>query len=65
MRYFPQRARQMTDIGRKLKICTYCVGDLFANGRCVQCHAHVSISPMSERLAMLRSTIVGPEPLTN
>ena len=67
MRYFPQRARTRTDIGKKLKICTYCLGDLFANGRCVQCHAHVSITPMSERLAMLRSSIVSvtPPPLPN
>jgi hypothetical protein len=63
MRYFPQRARNKTDIGRKLKICTYCLGDMFTNGRCVQCHARVSITPMSERLAMLGSSITRPEPL--
>lgn len=65
MRYFPQRARNRTDIGRKLRICTYCLGDLFANGRCVQCHARISVAPMSERLALLSSSIAGPEPLPN
>jgi hypothetical protein len=53
MRYFPQRARKK-DIGRKLKICTYCLGDLFANGRCVQCHARVSLPILSEHLSLLR-----------
>ena len=38
MRYFPQRARRKrTDIGSKLHICTYCLGDMFDDGRCVQC----------------------------
>jgi hypothetical protein len=54
MRYFPQRARNKTDIGRKLKICTYCLGDMFANGRCVQCQARVTVAPLPDVQALLR-----------
>ncbi len=39
MRYFPQRARMKTSMSAKLSVCTHCLGDLFADGRCVQCHA--------------------------
>jgi hypothetical protein len=63
MRYFPQRARRKTDIGRKLKICTYCLGDLFADGRCVQCDARSTISPLPEQI--LGPAIVRPRPLLN
>lgn len=66
MRYFPQRARNKTDIGNKLKICTYCLGDMFANGRCVQCQARISVTPISERLSLLGSSIAPqPGPLPN
>jgi hypothetical protein len=42
MRYFPQRARMKTSMSAKLSVCTHCLGDLFADGRCVQCNARVS-----------------------
>jgi hypothetical protein len=42
MRYFPQRARMKTSMSTKLGVCTYCLGDLFADGRCVQCHARIA-----------------------
>ena len=42
MRYFPQRARSKTSMSAKLSVCTHCLGDLFADGRCVQCHAAIA-----------------------
>ena len=60
MRYFPQRARNKTDIGRKLKICTHCLGDMFANGRCVQCQARISVAPLPDLPTLLRQPPAWP-----
>lgn len=54
MRYFPQRARNKSDIGRKLKICTYCLGDMFADGRCVQCQARINVAQPPDVPTLLR-----------
>lgn len=62
MRYFPQRARIKSDIGRKLKICTYCLGDMFAKGRCVQCHARISLSPLSDVPTLIRQPTAWQNP---
>lgn len=63
MRYFPQRARKKTDLARSLKICTYCLGDMFADGRCVQCHARISVSSQHDRLHLIRPSIAWQGPL--
>jgi hypothetical protein len=65
MRYFPDRARKK-DIGRQLKICTYCLGDIFTNGRCVQCNTRTnSIVPLLERAAALNQPSVFQNPAVN
>ena len=65
MRYFPQRARRKTDVGRNLQICTYCLGDMFAAGRCVQCNARVSAVPPVELQSLLTVPFVRREALLN
>ena len=37
MRYFPRRAPGRATLSAKLRVCTHCLGDLLADGRCVQC----------------------------
>jgi hypothetical protein len=64
MRYFPQRARKKTDLERNLNICTYCLGDMFADGRCVQCHARTSVAAQHDRLHLIRPSIAWQEPLS-
>ena len=45
MRYFPKRAQRKANIGAKLNVCTHCLGDLFADGLCVQCHVDIQQDP--------------------
>ncbi|MEO8458459.1 MAG: hypothetical protein ABI559_11685 [Chloroflexota bacterium] len=56
MRYFPQRARNR-DIGKKLKICTYCLGDMFTDGKCVQCNSRNGATPALRQAIMQPVTI--------
>jgi hypothetical protein len=48
VRYFPQQARSKANIGAKLNVCTHCLGDLFADGLCVQCHARVAFDSIPQ-----------------
>ena len=48
MRYFPERARRKTSMSAKLSVCTHCLGDLFADGRCVQCQARIAFSSVRQ-----------------
>jgi hypothetical protein len=32
----------------KLSVCTHCLGDLFADGRCVQCQASIALSSVRQ-----------------
>ena len=48
MRYFPQRAQRKANIGAKLNVCTYCLGDLLADGLCVQCHAGIALDSVQQ-----------------
>jgi hypothetical protein len=48
MSYFPQRARRKENMPAKLSVCTHCLGDLFADGRCVQCHARIAFSSVRQ-----------------
>ena len=67
MRYFPGRARGKANIGAKLNVCTYCLGDLFADGRCVQCQATIAFDSVREPMpspAMI-APIARREPLLN
>lgn len=59
MRYFPQRA-QRKSIERSLNICTFCLGDMFADDQCVQCHARVSRVPLYERLQLTGASLPLP-----
>jgi hypothetical protein len=62
MRYFPQRARKR-DIGKKLKICTYCLGDMFADGKCVQCNTRTGPTPL--RQAIIQPVTIFQKPFAN
>ena len=67
MRYFPKRARRKANIGAKLNVCTYCLGDLLADGRCVQCQAGIAFDnvrqPMPSPVTI--APIARREPLLN
>ncbi len=67
MRYFPQRALRITNIGAKLNVCTYCLGDLLADGRCVQCHARIAFGSVRQPVPspVMIAPISRPEPLLN
>jgi hypothetical protein len=67
VRYFPGRARRKANIGAKLNVCTYCLGDLFADGRCVQCHAVIAFdsAPLPVPLPVMIAPIARREPLLN
>ncbi len=62
MKYFPQRARKR-DIGKKLKICTYCLGDMFDAGRCVQCNSRNGATPL--RQAIMQPVTIFRKPIVN
>jgi hypothetical protein len=50
MRYFPQRALRKTSMSARLSVCTHCLGDLFADGRCVQCRATLTAGAVRQPL---------------
>jgi hypothetical protein len=35
-------------VSAKLSVCTHCLGDLFADGRCVQCHARIAFGSVRQ-----------------
>jgi hypothetical protein len=58
MRYFPERARRKVSMSARLSVCTHCLGDLFADGRCVQCHA--TIAARTVRQPMPSPSLIAP-----
>jgi hypothetical protein len=42
----------------KLSVCTHCLGDLFADGRCVQCHA--TLAARTVRQPMPSPSLIAP-----
>jgi hypothetical protein len=56
-----------TSLSAKLSVCTHCLGDLFAEGRCVQCRATLAALTVREpvRSPALMMPIVRAGPALN
>ena len=67
MRYFPERARRKANTGAKLDVCTHCLGDLFADGRCVQCHARIGFASARQPVSspVMTAPVVRARPILN
>jgi hypothetical protein len=67
MSYFPQRARRKASMPAKLSVCTHCLGDLFADGRCVQCQASIAFSSVRQPAPspVMAAPVVRARPVLN